>query len=171
MLKDAFLALPIHLAILFNLSIDSGIFPDQWKCGNLILIPKEGLSSDPSNYRPISLISLRGKLLEKLIHDRLFSYLTDNNILTDRQGGFRPGNSTTITASLFISQVMEAYNLGHFTSAVFVDLQKAFDTIDHPILLNKLSAYGVRNLAHCWFTSYLTKRSQRVMDDSLIIGM
>lgn len=84
-LKDAFSAIPIHLAFLFNLSIDSGIFPDRWKRANLILVPKEGLSSDPANYRPISLLPLPGKLLEKLVQDRLFCYLTDNNILTDRE--------------------------------------------------------------------------------------
>lgn len=102
-------------------------------------------------------------MLEKLVHDRLFSYLMDNDILTDRQGGFRPGNSTTITASAFITHVMEAYNVGQFTSTVFVDLRKAFDTIDHTILLTKLNLYGIRNLAHDWLTSYQTARSQRVM--------
>lgn len=96
-LKDALLCLPIHLAYIFNLSIDTGVFPTSWKNANVVLIPKEGARDDPNNYRPVSLLPLPGKMLEKLIHHRLFNYINEHTIFTDRQGGFRPGHGTTLT--------------------------------------------------------------------------
>lgn len=137
LLKDAFLALPIHLCFIFNLSLDSGVFPRLWKKGNIILIPKEGKRSDPNNYRPVSLLPPPGKLLEKLVHSRLYRYMEVNHILTNKQGGFRPGHGTALTAGSFVTQLLEAGNAGNMTSAIFVDLRKAFDTIDHSILLKK----------------------------------
>lgn len=162
-LKDAFLAIPIHLNFVYNLSIDTGIFPESWKKGNVVLIPKEGSRSDPNNYRPISLLPLPGKMLEKLIHSRLYTFLESNHILTTKQGGFRPGFSTTLTATSLITDILEAHNVGSLTAAVFVDLRKAFDTIDHVILLRKLHDYGICNSALHWFESYLTHRQQRTM--------
>lgn len=90
-------------------------------------------------------------------------YLTSNQIITDKQGGFRPGHSTTLTASAFTTDILESANVGLFTSAVFVDLRMAFDTIDHNILLAKLWSYGIRNSAHDWFRSHLVGRAQRTM--------
>lgn len=85
LLKDAFDCLPIHLTYIFNLSIDTGIFPTSWKSANVILMPKEGAKDDPNNYRPISLLPLPGKMLEKLVHHRLFLYLdTHSNLQIDR---------------------------------------------------------------------------------------
>lgn len=141
-LKDALLCLPIHLCYIFNLSIDQGIFPTAWKKANVILIPKD----NPSNYRPISLLLLPGKLLEKLIHQRLFHYLETNAILTTRQGGFRPGHSTTLTSSNLVMDILHAQNDGKTTAAIFVDLRKAFNTIDHYIMLKKLYTYGIHNI-------------------------
>lgn len=128
-----------------------------------MLIPKEGSKFDPNNYRPISLLPLPGKMLEKLIHARLFTYLEANNILTVKQGGFRPGHSTTLTATSLIKDILDAHNVGKLTAAIFVDLRKAFDTIDHTILLTKLYDYGIRNNPLRWFESYLTSRQQRTM--------
>lgn len=91
LLKDALSVLPIHLAFIFNLSLDTGVFPSAWKQANVILIPKDGVPTDPGNYRPISLLPLPGKLLEKLIHDRLMTYLNNYRLLvsdSDRQAGW-----------------------------------------------------------------------------------
>lgn len=159
--KEAMMVLPIHLCYIFNLSIGSGVFPAAWKCSNIILIPKEGDKADPNNYRPISLLPLPGKLLEKVVHARLYKYLTDNQILTTKQGGFRPAHSTTLTATAFVTHILDQYNMGNHTAAIFVDLRKAFDSIDHQILLSKLHAYGIRGHIHDWFTSYLSNRTQR----------
>lgn len=119
LLKDAFSAIPIHICFILNLSIDSGIFPDSWKKGNIVLIPKEGNKFDPNNYRPISLLPLPGKMLEKLIHSHLYTYLETNHILTVRQGGFRPGHSTILTATSLIKDILDAHNMGNFTVAIF----------------------------------------------------
>lgn len=100
---------------------------------------------------------------EKLVHHRLFEYLNKNEILTPKQGGFRPGHSTTLTATSFITQILDNANHGMFTASVFIDLRKAFDTIDHLILMKKLWAYGLKNTTHKWFESYLTNRMQRTM--------
>lgn len=162
-LKDALMCLPIHLCYIFNLSIDQGIFPMEWKKANVILIPKDGPKDNPSNYRPISLLPLPGKMLEKLIHRRLFNYLEDNSILTERQGGFRLGYSTALTATSFVMDILHAQNVGKTTAVIYVDLRKAFDTIDHPILLKKLYAYGIRNQELAWFESYISNRTQRTM--------
>lgn len=97
-------------------------------------------------------------MLEKLIHSRLYKYLESNHILTIKQGGFRPGFGTTLTATSLITDILEAHNVGNLTAAVFVDLRKSFDTIDHAILLNKLYDYGICNNALYWFESYLTHR-------------
>lgn len=129
----------------------------------MILIPKEDEPTDPGNYRPISLLPLPGKRLEKLIHDRLMNYLRENEVLTPKQGGYRPNHSTTVTVASFVTDLIEASNKGQFTSAVFVDLHKAFDTINPSILLSKLWLYEVRNCAHDWFRNYLTNRQQRTM--------
>lgn len=153
-----FSCLPIHLTYEFNLSIDTGVFPTSWKKANVILILKEGARDDANNYRPISLLPLPGKMLEKLVHHRLFLYINANSILTERQGGFRPGFGTSLTASNFVMDILGAQNLGKMTATIFVNLRKVFDTIDHSILLTKLEAYGLQNTEIKWFEGYITNR-------------
>lgn len=92
-----------------------------------------------------------------------YTYLEANHILTTKQGGFRPGHSTTFTATSLVKDILDAHNLGNLTAAIFVDLRKAFDTIDHTLLIAKLQDYGIRNNSLIWFTSYLTSRQQRTM--------
>lgn len=105
------------------------------------------------------------KCTKKLIHSRIYTctHLESNYILTTKQGGSRPGHSKTITATSLITDILEAHNNGSLTAALFVDLRKAFDTIDHTILLTKLYDYGIRNGALEWFRSYLTLRQQRTL--------
>lgn len=134
------------------------MFPTSWKSSNVILILKEGPRDNPNNYRPISLLPFQGKILEKLIHCRIFDYLQSHGILTVRQGGFRPGqsgHSTAMMAGMFVMDILYAQTQDKMTAAIFVDLRKAFDTIDHTILMKKLKLYGIRNSAYEWFANYI----------------
>lgn len=160
-LKDAFEAIPHQLLHLFNCSIESGCFPQSWKLANVVTIHKGGSTADVCNYRPISLLPLPGKMLEKIIHRKLLYYLESNHLLTERQGGFRPAHSTTNTASSFVKDLMTALNKKLKVAALFIDFRKAFDVIDHEILLDKLHSVGVCPLSLNWFKSYLVGRKQR----------
>jgi len=114
------------------------------------------------NYRPISLLPSLSKILEKIVHERLYSFLCKQDILYENQYGFRPKHSTIDAVAKFTSHVMTSIENKCSTVAVFLDLSKAFDTIDHQILLNKLDHYGVRGVALDWFRNYLCNRSQFV---------
>lgn len=150
------------LAAIFNLSIESGIFPKAWKIAAVVPIHKGNAKNEPSNYRPISLLGSFSKLLERIVNKRIVSYLERNSILTERQFGFRKGISTEDAVTLLTETVSTQLDEGRACVGVFLDLAKAFDTVSIPILLRKLEAYGFRGTTLRWFTSYLTERSQRV---------
>ena len=162
--KDAFLALPEQLTHLFNCSLQTGIFPDKWKLAKVIPLFKGGGDKElVQNYRPISLLPLPGKLLEKIVHNRVSGFFEQTNFLSERQGGFRKGFSTISTIADFTDNIFKEINLGNTSLAAFIDLQKAFDTVDFEILLNKLSAAGIRNNLLAWCRSYLLERSQKTL--------
>ena len=110
----------------------------------------------------ISLLSSFSKLLEKIMHKRLYNFLKCYNILNTEQFGFRPGHATSHATTLVISNIADAFEKKLLTIGVFLDLSKAFDTIDHDILLYKLNYYGIRGTAFEWFKSYLSGRTQQV---------
>ena len=112
------------------------------------------------NYRPISLLSNVNKIFEKLVHKRLYSYLNINKCIYELQFGFRAKYSTNHALISLTEQIREALDPGKLVCGVFIDLQKAFDTVDHHIILKKLEFYGVRGLSNDWFRSYLTDRYQ-----------
>ena len=152
----------VILANLFNLSFSTGVFPDILKYSSVLPLFKKGSKLDCGNYRPISLLSNISKLLEKLMYSRFYNFLNVYNCISELQFGFRSKHSTSHTLVSITEKIREALDTGHFACGVFIDLQKAFDTVDHDILISKLEHYGARGIAKNWFSSYLQNRKQCV---------
>jgi hypothetical protein len=150
------------LSNIINLSFTKGRFPSTLKLSKVIPVFKKGSPLESSNYRPISLLSNIEKIFEKLMHSRLLSFLDSHSIIYCRQYGFRKSHSTIHALINIVERIRQCIDKGHAAVGVFVDLTKAFDTVDHSILLSKLSHYGVRGITNCWFKSYLASRSQFV---------
>ena len=150
------------LADLFNKSFTTGIFPSALKTAKIIPIHKKGNKLECGNYRPISILSNLDKILEKLMYNRIYSFLEENNLIYDLQFGFRKSYSTTLALLSLTENINHQVDNGKFGCGIFIDFQKAFDTVDHNILVNKLSYYGIRGKANDWFRSYLSGRKQFV---------
>ncbi|CAH1239100.1 Hypp5710 [Branchiostoma lanceolatum] len=158
LLKSAAQEIAPSLTTIINASIQTSEFPEDWKNARLSPIHKAGDRDAPNNYRPISILPAVSKILERAVHTQLYDYMTTNNILSEVQSGFRPGHSTQTAVHLLTERWYKAMNEGELTGAVFIDLSKAFDTLDHTILLQKMSRYGIQGPAFDWFQSYLTGR-------------
>ena len=148
---------------IFNISVLTGTHPEKLKHANVIPIFKKGSRLLVSNYRPISLLSNLNKNFEKMIYKRVSSFLEKYNILYDLQFGFRSKYSTNHALIHMTEKIRSAIDSGKVTGGVFIDLQKAFDTVNHEILLGKLAHYGFRGPINDWFRSYLTDRKQKVV--------
>ncbi len=122
--------------------------------------PKDGSRSDPNNYRPISVLPVLSKILERLAHNRLYRFITANDMLTPSQSGFRKGNSTSTCLVDFLQNIYENIEQSRTVGVLFLDLRKAFDTVDHRILVSKLSHLGLSNSTLYWLESYLYGRTQ-----------
>jgi len=152
------------LRIITNQSLVTGIFPTSLKLAIVIPIYK-GKNTDQNdlgNYRPISLLPTISKIIEKVAHKQLYDYMDTNNLFNNSQYGFRKNHSTEYAAMEFVDKVAETLDKKCTPFAIFIDLSKAFDTLDHKILLQKLAHYGVHGTQLQWFESYLTGRSQCV---------
>ena len=150
------------LSEIINLSFESGIFPSMLKCSKIIPIYKKGENTSINSYRPISLLSNISKIIEKLIHSRTYSFLNKYKCIYDLQFGFRNRHSTNHALIQITEKIRKAEDDNNFACGVFVDLQKAFDTVNHNILLQKLKYYGIRGTPLAWFTSFLQQRTQTV---------
>ena len=145
---------------IINLSLSSGVVPDKLKVAKVIPVFKKNDKQDPGNYRPISLLSIINKILEKVMYARVMSFLKKFNLLYKYQFGFREGHSTTQAVIEITDNILEELNKQNMVAGIYLDLSKAFDTVCHKILLAKLEHYGVRGKALTWFQSYLNNRKQ-----------
>ena len=148
---------------LINLSFTTGAFPNIAKIAKIVPLYKKENKLECNNYRPISLLSNIGKLNEKLLQKRLYFSMDQSKCLFGSQFGFRPHHSTNHALITIIEHIRSALDKNNFTCGVFLDSQKVFDTVNHGILLSKLSYYGVRGIAHDLFKSYLTNRKQHAI--------
>ena len=153
---------------MFNLSFSKGVFPDAWKQATIIPLFKGGVEREVSNYRPVSLLPLPGKLLEKIAHAQLSGFLEENGMISDKQGGFRKGFPTASSIADLTDSLLTNINRGLTSLAAFVDLRKAFDTVDHSILLRKLKCYGVTDNNLKWWANYLNNRLQRTLANGIM---
>ena len=150
-----------HFAKIINISFSTGVFPDLLKEALISPIHKSGSKLDPKNYRPISLLSNLSKIFEKVIYKRLISFFDNHNSLYESQYGFRSKHSLNHALIQITEKIRKCIDDKQFACGVFIDLQKAFDTVNHNILLYKLSYYGIRGLPLSLLQSYLQDRSQK----------
>jgi hypothetical protein len=158
LIKIASKQLSVPFTFIFNKSITSGIIPDIFKISRVTPIYKDGNVTNPNNYRPISILSPFSKVLEKIVHDQMLSYLEKHKTLFSYQFGFRKRYSTEQAVLEMTDGVKADIDQKQLTCGVFLDFSKAFDTVNHQILLFKLDKYGFRGVPLLWFTDYLTNR-------------
>ena len=127
--------------------INLDIFPEKMKIAKVTPIFKSGKKELLTNYRPISVLSCFSKILERIMYNRVYNYLNDNNLLFHKQFGFRKGHSTDHALIKLIDSIYDSFNQNKYTLGVFIDLSKAFDTVDHNILIDKLNSYGIKTIA------------------------
>ena len=151
-----------HIASIFNASILSGFVPSVWKSAQVVPLHKGGDSSDPNNYRPISKLPCLSKILESLVNNQLKSFLTQQSVLSSHQSGFRANHSTTSAVTLVLDHLITAVGKSKHAAAIFIDLAKTFDTVDHSLLLERLLISGFDEDACSWFRNYLHGRRQCV---------
>ena len=154
--------LSFPLATIFNFSLLTGTIPNEWKQAVVTPVFKEGDRQNTSNYRPMSVLPLCIQIFERLVHDQLYDHVNKHTILNPFQSGFRPKYSTTKALLYVCDHSYDQRQHGKIISATFIDLKKAFDTVNTTILLHKLSAIGVQETEFSWFKDYFAKRTQHV---------
>lgn len=158
--KDYYDVLSDVLTCICNLSLATGKFPSKLSLAKVTCIHKSGDASDMSNYRPISVLPSFSKILEKVVVSQLSNHLYSNNLITEKQFGFRKGRSTEHAVHTLVKGIHEEFNSNNYVLCIFLDIKKAFDSLDRQILLNKLRYYGINGTEWLWFNSYLSSRNQ-----------
>ena len=162
LIKDSIDKIIFPITGIINLSITSGIVPNQLKIARVIPLFKSGEQDIFTNYRLVSVLPAFSKILERVMYNRLLRFLNAFKILSDNQYGFRKHHSTAYALACLYDKISSAIENKEYTVGIFIDLSKAFDTVDHHILISKLEHYGVRSTALRWFESYLSGRQQYV---------
>jgi hypothetical protein len=148
----------------FNYCISHGVYPSHWKLSNVIPFFKKGCKTAPQNYRPISLLCCTSKIFERLVADKLnMKYILENNLISARQSGFMPNDSTCNQSIHITDDILQAFDKGQETIAIFMNISKAFDKVWHRGLLVKLQNNGIKGNLLAWLKSYLSDRSQCVV--------
>ena len=145
-----------------NRSLAEGSIPSEWKHAIVTPVHKSGSKTDAANYRPISVLPVFVKILERAVHNMVYRYLQDNQLLSTYQSGFRLLHSTGICLIDTTNKLLLNIDRGLFTGMVFLDLSKAFETLDHERMREKLSQIGFNESAVVWFDDYLTNRTQSI---------
>ena len=162
MLKELKSIISGPIALLFNLTMERGVLPTDWKLAFVSPIHKKGSKNIAENYRPISLTAVLCKLMEKFVRSTILQYLLDNKLLSRRQFGFINGRSTTTQLLYFLDKCVNNIAEGGVVDTIYLDFAKAFDTVAHRRLLGKLSSYGIGGQLHDWIREFITGRSQVV---------
>ena len=163
LLKEAAHVLSYPLCRLFNLSLTTGIYPSDWKCANVSPVFKKDSRSNYRNYRPISLLSVIGKVMERCVYKHIYNFIVVNNIITPNQSGFTPGDSAINQLLYITNEFGRALDAGKEIRVIFCDISKAFDRVWHKGLLKKLEAIGIKGPLLIWVQNYLSDRKQRVV--------
>ncbi|CAH1247588.1 Hypp7951 [Branchiostoma lanceolatum] len=153
------------LQTIFSQSISTGDVPEDWRTANIAPIFKKGDRTMPSNYRPVSLTSVCGKVLEHIVHSHMMKHLDTYGILSPAQHGFRKGLSCESQLVLTLQDLAKNLDHNKQVDAAVLDFSKAFDTVPHERLLSKLKHYGISDLLQSWLRAFLTERTQRVVFD------
>ena len=162
MLKDCAKHISQPLCYIINLSLKMQTIPTLWKIAKITPLFKSGNPDLPENYRPISVLPVLSKVLERAVHCQLSTYLEENFLLSTSQYGFRKHRSTKLAATLLCDSLRQEMDDGKMIGVAYIDLSKAFDTIGHGLLLEKLASYGVKDQELSWFNDYLFNRTQIV---------
>ena len=165
MLKDTADIIASPLTCIVNLSLESGMVPTDWKVAVVTPLYKSGSHSEKGNYRPISVLPILSKILEKAVHAQVISYFETNNLFCKFQFGYRHKRSCELAVTHFVDSIRKDIDSGKYVGAVYIDLAKAFDTVSHSVILNKLQSYGIIENELTWFTDYLFQRKQYVKFD------
>ena len=163
MLKALADELCIPLAIIFRKSLNEGVVPEDWRTAHIIPVFKKGSNAKAGNYRPISLTSVIGKVLERIIKEQITEHLDRHNLIYDTQHGFRKGRSCTTNLLVYLEDITKLIDDGTPVDAVYLDLAKAFDTVPHRRLIAKIKAHGVEDKALHWIQAWLADRKQKVI--------
>ena len=163
LLKEARAELALPLQIIFSQSLDAGTVPLDWKQANVIPIHKKGSTSDPGNYRPVSLTSCVCKIMESIIRDHILKHLNDNELLSDVQYGFRSKRSCCLQLLDCMERWSQILDNGNSFDVLYLDFSKAFDRVPHQRLLIKLRHLGINDKVLTWIESFLSDRRQRVI--------